>query len=1375
MAYILPQVRVFQEFQQAAVKTQSHNPFVFGPHYFISRNASIGAYNKDVDISYDYPLLPADAVVDLGWFNLYLTDVLAEYASIPESGTNPLQVVSDTERNKLRAAPRINNAELVDADSVLIVNGGFFTGGVALPEKYYFYPTGGWTGSAWESTGYIADLDADEDAKFAYITTEDLVGTMDILASENPLVAGSILQGPSGIVFNFSPGARTTLRAPRIFRVSNAGGTAYFDVSPLSSKIKDIIDAMIDNSAAYTFKATINATGPLAVDFSTTTLALEITVQNDTDDLTAVRAAIIAALDVIDYFTVGAITGTATELVTKVMDEAGATITDATAFPVIPDAYRIFIQANDYIFATGNGINNSYHFKTRGVEVGDRIAWEFSEGGIAYTGMSKIVGFEADMSRASIAQPTMGADNKATVTASSLSFKTKLDIVTHGTDNQRVFDGANTGVFEVSPIHKTYPGEYINGILEENILITITAEGAAGTAKATVTSEYGTYNRTNVPIMALTGLASDEAAIYIGRNLWVKFDKGAGDIDAIFKVGDTYLFSSTVKTGFTTMSASLITASGSYVGTQDTTYIIEVIRGGAFNRDVHAIDGLQNASHCHVTSITTPAATIDGVAISSTDAADFVADINASLAAAYAVLDGSNVIIFAAASVIAGIGTTSGGTFTKATATLTPSVDFANYWLLDVDDEYVLKCTKAGSILTAEFALESQRGDTQATVMFGGSGSGYSVVVGAQGLSLYFTIVGAVTFAIGDYWVVLVNGSRPQVRITDSLGSDQGSLVTVEDGVEISLGLNGAKTLFTTNTNTCGGFVTGGGLVKGDIFYVEAVASAASALKTLVLADDLPVEAISGQSVVGGAYVTNMDPSLFAAKLYLVQATTVIDSKKVQSPPDFNWIAAASNFTVNKSIAIQDTSWIEPDGTMPWLPVYSANIYINYRALSSDYADTIYSISDIGDVVTELGEISVDNPLAQGVYDALLNCGDKSVYFMGTPTNDLAGYLNVLDRATLNEVIYAFTPLTQDMDVIQAVKAHCLSMSTEEEKKWRIAFVGTALPTLKAIYTKATCPTGIEYKATVSQDPLVLTPCYTILTILTITAGVPTAVTDVNVGDKVYINFSTDAWGTAVYTECEVAAIVSNTVLKLKDSLAAPVGTATKIEVWHPYSVAEIATAVAAVSSGFASRRVYHVFPSVGYNGTTLLPSQYAAAGMSALCCSVLPQQGLTNVEFNGFTDLPLIYRTFNKDQLNEMAGSGTLILMQSAPGARIYVRHQVSTAILDGNLNTTELSMVKNLDSISYFFTDMLTPYIGRYNVTPELLDTLEVNIGNGLQVLGSFTGSVSVSPQVILANGNTKIVSLAQHATLRDHVTCVINLELPAPFNVLELHLVV
>ena len=1409
MSYILPQVQVFQEFGQLPQNVVANlNAFVVGPNYQLFRHSvdaeremiGIGSYDPENDATYEYPNQPAGSTVDLAYVQLVMEYVWARYASIGASAATPWVCVSPVERNKLRAMPQVASVAALGTGMGLQA-GGYVYDSPSIPESFYLVPVGG------AVDGILTEV-GEDDLLLAYLSySEKQQGTIEVNATDNPLTEDVTLQGPYGLTLDIDAGTRkaavltytgnltaanvitlgavgmtavaspadpdefqlganaqatfqaladavnggaapavascihvpatadtgkiyffgTTLfastvtvtgavasfaataaatfnavRKPVVLKVQSAGGSDYFTVTVDPDNLPAVIDAAAD--IADPLRLRFTSAGANDISLAGHSISVEYAAGVTLGELRILLAGETDAAALLDM---GELVGDEDAAVDAIVDEVGAPVADDVFVAMVPDAWRIKVLPNDVTWATGNGHNHSLAFGTRGVRAGDRIVYTaVDEDGATVTGETQIAAIEADTVASVVLDPT--ADNFNAASAEGDQIDVGLDIIEAGADAQRAFDGADTMLYSLDAGKAYFPGDYTTGVLADTVLITITSGGAPGVARARVRTASGNYYRINVPIVASSLYGDATAAIYVGNNMFVAFEPGTGE-DGIFQAGDTYTFTRAVQAPWTQISAATLSKSGTYAGPIDTTYVLEVTRGGVFNRTVTAIPGVKTA----------------------------------------------------------------------AGAVLTAAVDFeAEEWLGgELDDEYILRCSKAGSLADAEFSLSSLRGDNATLVEFGGSGSTYAEALGNHGLQAYFTADPAVTFAIGDEWVIRVNSTRPQITITDTAGIDQSTVVEVNDDELISLGLYGAVVTFRENANTEAGFASAGGLVLGDVFYVECRAPSAGALQTLVLADDLPANIVTGLNVDTSSsapvYTTNHEPTLFSVDLHLVQSSNFVDSRKRQLPPNYNWTASASGVTVMQDIAVQDPSWTLIDGTMPYLPVHKADLLVQYRALLPTYSDTVYSLADIADVVTTLGTVHPDNPLAQGVFNALSNSGDQPVYFMSIPSDDLAGYSAAFDRVAKVDTVYGMCALSRDTQILNLLEAHVNAMSGPEEKRWRIGFVGTELPVLQAIYVAATHPTGAEYQATITDDPATPGANFTIVEFHG--DGETVATADIRIGDKLRCRFATDAWGAATYSEHEVARVLSNTKVKLATGPAVPVNVAAKVEVWHPRSSAEIATAVAARSTGFANRRMYHVFPDTLYLAGQAQTSEFAAAALAGLVSSVPPQQGLTNIEVNGFDDVPAAYSIYNRQQLNEMAGSGTFIIMQDSAGAKVYVRHQVSTAAVDGNLLTTELSITKNLDAISYYFAGVLGPYIGRYNITDVLLDQLYAEVNSGLNFLGSdYTAAGLLGPMIILGE-NTVIRSLAQHPTLKDHVVIVLDLDLPVPLNVIQLRLVV
>lgn len=516
-------------------------------------------------------------------------------------------------------------------------------------------------------------------------------------------------------------------------------------------------------------------------------------------------------------------------------------------------------------------------------------------------------------------------------------------------------------------------------------------------------------------------------------------------------------------------------------------------------------------------------------------------------------------------------------------------------------------------------------------------------------------------------------------------------------------------------------------------------------------------------------------PTVTAAALCELQAFAQLE-KKVKTNEQYTVGGTDKDPTIQVSANVQvlvtdkDFYGIEAGTSKYGTVLMAEGIYMSYRELITAKADTIHSVSMASEVADALGTIDPENPLAQAVYNAALNAGGQTVRYMAVPTDNLDGFKKVLEKASLTKEVYFLVPVSRDEKVIEAVQGHIENMSANptvghpSAKRWRVAFVSAEVPDEKAVYTKTADTSGKEFYAMGAG------------------VGVLKLVTNDESEDTGRGAFRKDLtkgdivkFGTVALTY-KVDEVLSNTRIKVSPvDGATPITSATGkdvVEIFHVYTNSEKAEKIRDLSSHFASRRIYNVFPSVFSNAGVVQTGEFAAACVAGLVSSCLPQQPVTNLELVGIDDIPLVYQTFSLDDLNTMASGGTFIVMQDAPNDQVYVRHQISTDYEANNLNTAELSITKNLDSISYFFDDLMTPYIGKYNITPELLAVLENVITGGLVSLES-TSYGLYGPQVI-AEG-TEILLLEQDALLKDHVNCNLKLNLPYPFNHLVLKLFV
>jgi hypothetical protein len=464
-----------------------------------------------------------------------------------------------------------------------------------------------------------------------------------------------------------------------------------------------------------------------------------------------------------------------------------------------------------------------------------------------------------------------------------------------------------------------------------------------------------------------------------------------------------------------------------------------------------------------------------------------------------------------------------------------------------------------------------------------------------------------------------------------------------------------------------------------------------------------------------------------------------------------NWIATDEGIILSGGIQVRDSE-------KNLVTVVSAQPYIQYRALQTTYADTIHEVASTNDVQTSLGTISMDNPLAQGCYHAILNSGQQPVFFIAIKSDDQKGYAAALERLEVINNIYSLVPMTTDDAVLDDIQSHVKKMSGEETKLWRIAVVGVSTDKTIAVYNNAHHKLDNEFDATVEG------------TFVTFEDKDETIATDeVWPGDE--FRYYYDDEGN--YESRIVDHVIDNTHIVLTEPFEEDSIVMRKCEVWRELTSAQWIDYVGNKISAFRDRRMYAIFPEVLWNNGNKYPGYIGAAAIAGLISSVPPQQGLTNITLNGFDDIPMVYSSYTRTQLNYIADSGGLIIMQDVPGGQVYVRHQVSTAARDGNLLTTELSVTKDVDAISYYMAGILEPYIGKYNITPVLLEQIRTTVQGALNYLCSYNTGAGLLGPMLLATDDTKIVGIRQHEQLKDHVIVSVTLDIPLPCNVIELYL--
>lgn len=432
---------------------------------------------------------------------------------------------------------------------------------------------------------------------------------------------------------------------------------------------------------------------------------------------------------------------------------------------------------------------------------------------------------------------------------------------------------------------------------------------------------------------------------------------------------------------------------------------------------------------------------------------------------------------------------------------------------------------------------------------------------------------------------------------------------------------------------------------------------------------------------------------------------------------------------------ITTTSVVVPARVGGILP--TGSVYLTYRALYSNKNEYM-DINSEDDITTKLGGRDVLNPLGYAVGLAYDNAV-TTVYAYGLPANDATHHAEARDELELHEV-YVICPLTTDETIKQAYKTHAESMSTPENKKERVITLGTQdIDWYNSVFTTPATGTLTVSGATAT---LACTSTETV-------AGNYAVITSPDRVAGRYVVTSVSSDTQALTLDYDFGKTVSGCVFTVEEST-------TKIEKRD---------AQAAYAAGFGSKRVIVVFPTVVKVGSTSFDPMYAAAALAGVISGVSPQVPLSNTSLSGFDGRQYSNDYFTEEYLDYIAGGGNCILVQETDGGALIIRHQLTTDV--STLDTREISRVKNVDYVAKYLRNMVKPYLGKYNVTEELLTLLKSAFQGAFDFMKRSRAPRAGS---IIRSGQLTSISASS-----DTVTAEVKVGIGYPFNVCVINLYV
>jgi hypothetical protein len=466
--------------------------------------------------------------------------------------------------------------------------------------------------------------------------------------------------------------------------------------------------------------------------------------------------------------------------------------------------------------------------------------------------------------------------------------------------------------------------------------------------------------------------------------------------------------------------------------------------------------------------------------------------------------------------------------------------------------------------------------------------------------------------------------------------------------------------------------------------------------------------------------------------------------------------------------------------------VARAQLYVAYSGVRQDVSAlaTNPSLLSFGDTTTlgnQIGPISAANPLALGLYFALLNAPGTQVVGIGvdsyTPDAPF-GTVEAFNRAATfleSFEVYAIAFLTHDPSVAQIFNTHVTYMSEPANKGERICLYNPLQPTnyndtLVASGTNGnSLPTPDYFDTGIPNLASLLLANGITPGSFTVTQGIYLDVGDGNhysvqneTGSQIIVFTGTFPPGTNDDSFYATTPLPS-------DLIAAPFairvrGAALVLTTGAP-DLDNIALTYQQLGQAWSNRRFWQV---IGQTAATIggleqnLDGFYMCAGIAGMIGQQPPQQSFTNYPMTGFTQVIGTNGYFSEPDLNVIAAGGNYIIVQDVAGAPLIARMALTTDLT--SIETRTDSITKVVDFSAKFLRIGLKNFIGRFNITQGFLDSL----GHVIQGLLGF-----------LADAGTLIGStlnnIVQDTSAPDTVLIQVTLDVPFPCNYIMLTLVI
>lgn len=458
---------------------------------------------------------------------------------------------------------------------------------------------------------------------------------------------------------------------------------------------------------------------------------------------------------------------------------------------------------------------------------------------------------------------------------------------------------------------------------------------------------------------------------------------------------------------------------------------------------------------------------------------------------------------------------------------------------------------------------------------------------------------------------------------------------------------------------------------------------------------------------ISKATVTDL-PTLNAGDIIMINPTTVIPAgtdERTLSPLNLYKIKTITYdgsdlYTITTEEPMYQSgvaSTVIADGNFlnAWSVKLETEIVADFRAIRAEekgVVKRITSVKDIRDAWVRSDDDTIDprNELAFMMNTILARSGGKVCY--GVNVDSSAANMSTEYAAALEELklydVYSHCFGTTDASVNSIVGPYCDEQADPYEGHERI---GIICYDLDDIYLMGSSTGSID------EDTGVITG---INGFNLLTAGV-------TVNDTVSM---LDSDGAVIATAIVIATPTSSSSVATDYTT----GVAVSPAIFRFESGRKDDQAIKGGSIKYGNRRVTMLWPgwfSAYYNNEQIVvPPYFIAACICGMDSGIIASQSFTNMPFSipGLTNYQLnTSNYFRKAQLDEIGGGGVDIMIQDGNVTQaIKSRHDLTTNM--DAVQYRERSITKQADVSAKTIRSAFSPYVGRYNITDNLLQFL-------------------------------------------------------------------